>query len=207
MLLTSSAKRGDCELARSSGFDAFLVKPAPPDMLRGVLHTMRAMAGNQTQIITRYMIAPPVVTQNVLATTPGPIPLTGAAHRILLAEDNAINQRVAVLMLKRLGCRVDVAGNGLEAVEFAARFPYDIIFLDCNMPELDGFGAARAIRATERGGTRVPLIALTASVLEEDRERCRAAGMDDFLTKPVLAEHLSNAIQRFTTQPKAAVNQ
>ena len=86
-------------------------------------------------------VAPPVAA---------PAPSPGC--RVLLAEDNAVNQRVAVLMLERLGCRVDVAGNGLEAIDLSGRLPYDIIFLDCQMPELDGYGAARAIRRARGGG-------------------------------------------------------
>ena len=118
---------------------------------------------------------------------------------MLLAEDNAVNQRVAVRMLERLGCRVDVAGNGLEALDLSSRLPYDIIFLDCQMPELDGYGAARAIRKREAGGPRVPIIALTANAMDGDREECLAAGMDDYLTKPVAMASLASALQRHTT--------
>jgi CheY-like chemotaxis protein len=117
---------------------------------------------------------------------------------VLLAEDNAVNQRVAVRMLERLGCRVDVAGNGLEAIDLSGRLPYDIIFLDCQMPELDGYGAARAIRAREGGGPRVPIIALTANAMDGDREECLAAGMDDYLSKPVVMASLASALHRYT---------
>jgi CheY-like chemotaxis protein len=117
---------------------------------------------------------------------------------VLLAEDNVVNQRVAVLMLERLGCRVDVAGNGLEAIDLSGRLPYDIIFLDCQMPELDGYGAARAIRAREGGGHRVPIIALTANAMDGDREECLAAGMDDYLSKPVVMASLASALHRYT---------
>jgi CheY-like chemotaxis protein len=101
-------------------------------------------------------------------------------------------------MLERLGCRVDVAGNGLEALALSSRMPYDIIFLDCQMPELDGYGAARAIRAREAGGPRVPIIALTANAMEGDREACLAAGMDDYLSKPVVMASLTSALRRYT---------
>ena len=118
---------------------------------------------------------------------------------MLLAEDNAVNQRVAMRMLERLGCRVDVAGNGLEAMDLAGRLPYDIIFLDCQMPELDGYGAARAIRKREAGGPRVPIIALTANAMDGDREECLAAGMDDYLSKPVVMASLAAILGRYTT--------
>jgi CheY-like chemotaxis protein len=124
---------------------------------------------------------------------------------VLLAEDNAVNQRVAVLLLERLGCRVDVAGNGLEALDLSGRLPYDIIFLDCQMPELDGYGAARAIREREAGGLRVPIIALTANAMAGDREECLAAGMDDYLSKPVDFASLASALQRYAADGRARV--
>ncbi len=203
LLLTSSGRRGDCESARNSGYNGFLVKPAPPDTLRGVLLTMLT---DQEQVVTRYMVTPPVVPEKATpAPPPSMQPMTGL--RVLLAEDNAVNQKVAVLMLKRLGCVVDVASNGLEALGFVDQLPYDIIFLDCHMPELDGFEAARSIRAKENGETRIPIIALTANAMEEDRERCLVAGMDDFLSKPVSAQHLAATLQRHTGGVRSAVNQ
>jgi CheY-like chemotaxis protein len=93
---------------------------------------------------------------------------------------------------------VDVAGNGLEALDLSGRLPYDIIFLDCQMPELDGYGAARAIRKREAGGSRVPIVALTANAMEGDREQCLAAGMDDYLTKPVVIASLAATLGRYT---------
>jgi CheY-like chemotaxis protein len=93
---------------------------------------------------------------------------------------------------------VDVAGNGLEAIDLSGRLPYDIIFLDCQMPELDGYGAARAIRAREVEGHRVPIIALTANAMDGDREECLAAGMDDYLSKPVVMASLATALHRYT---------
>jgi signal transduction histidine kinase/ActR/RegA family two-component response regulator len=117
--------------------------------------------------------------------------------RVLVAEDNPVNQIVAAEMLKRLGCRADVVGNGREAVEAMGRLPYDLVFLDCHMPEMDGFDACRAIRAGEPAGQHTPVIAMTASALKGDRERCLAAGMDDYLPKPVRLADLSNAIQQW----------
>lgn len=115
---------------------------------------------------------------------------------VLVAEDNSVNQLVAMEMLKRLGCRVDVVGNGREALEAAGRLSYDLIFLDCYMPELDGFDACRAIRAREATGQHVPIIAMTASALKGDQERCLAAGMDDFVPKPFRPAELAAVIQR-----------
>jgi len=117
--------------------------------------------------------------------------------RVLVAEDNPVNQIVATEMLKRLGCRADVVGNGREAVEALKKLPYDLVFLDCHMPEMDGFDACRAIRAAEPSGQRVPVIAMTASALKGDRERCLDAGMDDYLPKPVRLADLSSAIHQW----------
>ncbi|MFP5465397.1 MAG: ATP-binding protein [Gammaproteobacteria bacterium] len=105
--------------------------------------------------------------------------------RALVAEDNRVNQLVAVQMLERLGFAVDVAGNGQQAADAALHHPYDLIFMDCHMPELDGYAASRLIRKREGGRRHVPIIAMTASAMSGDREQCLAAGMDDYLAKPV----------------------
>ena len=117
--------------------------------------------------------------------------------RVLLAEDNPINQKVALEMLKKLGCRADVVGNGLEAVEAVRRIAYDIVLMDCSMPELDGFGATAAIRAEEMNGRHCVIVAMTASALDGDRERCLASGMDDYLSKPVRPHELREKLQEW----------
>ncbi len=123
-----------------------------------------------------------------------------AGSRILVVEDNIVNQRVAVRMLEKLGYRADVAGNGREALDALKRIAYDLIFMDCQMPEMDGFEASRAIRAREAQAgaaaplTRVPIIAMTANALQGDRERCLVAGMDDYLAKPVTGEALARML-------------
>jgi PAS domain S-box-containing protein len=132
--------------------------------------------------------------------------------RVLLAEDNLVNQRVARLQLERLGCAVDVAKDGHEAIEAAFHHPYDVIFMDCQMPGLDGFDATREIRRREGPDRHVPIVALTAHALRGDRERCLAAGMDDHLAKPVDMEDLRRvlderrACQRLDAdQPRSSV--
>jgi CheY-like chemotaxis protein len=121
---------------------------------------------------------------------------TGARGRVLLAEDNPVNKIVAVSMLKQLGFAVDVANNGQEAVLAAANERYDAILMDCQMPVMNGFEATAAIRAAEASaGVRVPIIALTANAVAGDRERCLAAGMDDYLSKPIRKEQLRNALE------------
>jgi CheY-like chemotaxis protein len=115
-----------------------------------------------------------------------------------VAEDNRVNQTVITRMLQKLGHRVDVAANGLEAVSALRRIAYDLVFMDCQMPEMDGFGATRAIRAGEAGTPRhIPIVALTANAMHGDREQCMAAGMDDYIAKPVTKQTLAAALERW----------
>jgi CheY-like chemotaxis protein len=118
--------------------------------------------------------------------------------RLLLAEDNTVNQRVAVAMLNRLGYRTDVVANGREAVTALSRVPYDLVLMDCQMPEMDGYDATRAIRAEGSAvlDRNLPIIAVTANVLKGDSERCLAAGMDDYLPKPIEAKALAAVLAR-----------
>jgi PAS domain S-box-containing protein len=123
-----------------------------------------------------------------------------AGHRaalVLVAEDNAVNQRIAARMLEKLGHRADVVANGAEAVDALRQVPYDLVFMDCQMPVMDGFTAVAAIRAAEDAAARTPVIAMTASAMEADRLRCLDAGMDDYLSKPVRLHDLAAALTRW----------
>jgi len=125
--------------------------------------------------------------------------------RILVAEDNPVNQRVAVAMVEKLGARADVAANGLEAVEAVGRGRYDLVLMDRQMPEMDGLDATRAIRATAAADRReIPIVALTASATVADRDACLAAGMSDFLTKPLKPSALASALARWLPAGAAA---
>ena len=137
----------------------------------------------------------PLAAEEAPPPAPPPNAALAAGLQILLAEDNAVNQRVARLMLERLGCRVDVAANGREAVEMVSQRNYDLILMDCQMPEMDGYEATVAIRSHERG-RRIPIVALTANALDRDRERCAAAGMNDFLSKPIRSDELRAVLAR-----------
>ena len=131
---------------------------------------------------------------------------TGRPLRILVAEDHDTNRRLAMFMLESLGYRADFAGNGLEAVAAWERLGHDVILMDCQMPEMDGFEATREIRRREasqgaRSGKRVRIVALTANALKSDRERCLAAGMDGYVSKPFTAQQLREAIEQRPNQP------
>ena len=122
-------------------------------------------------------------------------PAAPASTRALLVEDNKINQLVGVKQLQKIGYLVDVAGNGLEAVEASKRDTYGVILMDCQMPGMDGYEATRKIRELEAGQNlpHARIIAMTASVMKEDRDRCLAAGMDDYISKPVDSDELRKA--------------
>jgi two-component system sensor histidine kinase/response regulator len=117
--------------------------------------------------------------------------------RVLLVDDNIINQRLAARLLQHLGCEVAVASSGREAVELVTDQPQDLIIMDCQMPDLDGYEATRRIRELETPDRRTPIVAMTAYAMRGDRERCLAAGMDDYYSKPVTGDDFLEMIQRW----------
>jgi CheY-like chemotaxis protein len=122
--------------------------------------------------------------------------------RILLAEDNVVNQKLALRLLQQMGYRADVASNGIEVIESIERQPYDVVLMDVQMPEMDGLEASRRITAKRRPGERPRIVAMTANAMAGDREECLAAGMDDYVTKPIRVDELVTALTR--TEPRKA---
>jgi CheY-like chemotaxis protein len=146
--------------------------------------------------------APPAASEAVApegdrATSP-------AVGRILLAEDNRVNQKVALKLLERLGYAADVAENGREVVAALAKRRYDIVLMDVQMPEMDGLEATRRVRGDLPEESQPRIIAMTANATQEDRAACLAAGMDDFLSKPVAAAQLAAALERWTSAPASS---
>ena len=125
--------------------------------------------------------------------------LRGRGWRVLIAEDNIVNQKVAKSILEKLGCVVDVAANGAEAISMWSQLPYHAVFMDCQMPELDGYAATGVIREREGPERHTPVIAMTANAMDGDRERCLAAGMDDYLSKPVNIEACLEVLHKWVT--------
>ena len=122
---------------------------------------------------------------------------------MLLAEDNLINQALFTNMLRKHGCEVDTAVNGREALEMYSRKTYAAIFMDCQMPELDGYETVAAIRIREGGKSRTPIIAITAHAMEQDRQKCLDAGMDDYLSKPISPLEVGRIVSKWLASTPA----
>jgi len=197
MMMTSIGWRGDAERLHEIGVAAYMTKPVRKsdlfDSLAAVLTSKTAQ-----RIVTRHSIRE-IRRRNI---------------RILLAEDNVTNQQVAVGILKKLGLRVDVVANGAEAVKALEDLPYDLVFMDVQMPELDGLEATRIIRnrkpeSAEQGdqalnskyrASNVPIVAITAHAMKGDREKCLEAGMDDYISKPVTPQALSEVLEKWLSK-------
>lgn len=156
-------------------------KPVRPSLLRQALARIRRQAG----------VAP--VEQPPPATGKGSQG-AGLHPRVLVVEDNLVNQRVATRCLEKLGCAAEVASDGMEALRKFSAADYDVIFMDVNLPRMDGFEITREIRLLEASSRRVPIIAMTANAMSGDRERCLAAGMDDYISKPISLGDLRRAL-------------
>jgi CheY-like chemotaxis protein/HPt (histidine-containing phosphotransfer) domain-containing protein len=188
LMMTSLGRRDDAAI-REAGVDLCLTKPVKQSQLFDCLATLTGdhLVDEPPQQRRAAQVPPPKVSHE-----------RGEQLRILVAEDNSVNQRVALRQLDRLGYAADGVANGLEALDALSRIPYDVVLMDCQMPEMDGYEAATEIRRREGALKHTTIIAMTANALEGDRERCFAAGMDDYISKPVKQEMLSEAIERWT---------
>ena len=209
ILLTSLGRRGDATAAHQCGFSGYLTKPIRKAQLQACMETVMGFLPPE-----HLPTPPPLVTSHFLKDLQGK-----HAFRILVADDHQVNQQLGVLLVERLGYRADVAGNGQEILEALSRISYDLILMDCQMPEMDGYEATKKIREAENvkreakekisphasrltsHSSRVPIIALTANAMQGDREKCLQAGMDDYLSKPIRPEELSTILAKWL--PKA----
>jgi signal transduction histidine kinase/DNA-binding response OmpR family regulator len=194
VLLSSIGGFREIQRDRGAAIDAYLVKPVRPSQLFNAL-------------VTTWAGKAPIAHRNP-AETPGPaspapvrpalpVRFDGSRLRVLVAEDNVVNQKVAVGTLEKMGIRADVAANGKEAVDMLRMLPYDCVFMDCQMPEMNGYEAAAEIRRRELPGRHIAIIAMTAEVLGDARLRCLDSGMDDYIPKPVRVESLVDALKRW----------
>jgi two-component system, sensor histidine kinase and response regulator len=186
ILLTSSGQRGDGQLFADIGFAAYLLKPIA---LRDLIEGLMTVLANDAH--SWHSQSQPIVTRHALRAK-----RAQSRNRILLAEDNLVNQKVAVRLLEKLDYRVHVVADGDSALTAWRTNQFDLILMDCQMPIMDGYEATRAIRELEDGTCRIPIVALTAHAMKGDEERCHAAGMDDYLTKPIDRAALDACLDR-----------
>jgi signal transduction histidine kinase/DNA-binding response OmpR family regulator len=187
IMLTSMTQRGDASQASASGFAAYLGKPIKNAQLQRCLAAVLGQVGQVAgdgRLITRHTLVEQTVRGN-----------------ILVVEDNATNQKVVMHLLTKMGHRANAVGNGKEALRALETIPYDLVLMDCQMPEMDGFEATRIIREPDSRvlNHRIPIIALTAGAMKEDKEKALAAGMDDYLSKPINTSQLADTLARWLT--------
>ena len=198
IMLTSIGQRGDAKRAKEIGFAAYLTKPVKRSQL---YECLRSAVGLPTDVAAK--VPRTIVTRHTISED------RKQKVRILIAEDNIVNQKVAMTILKKLGYHVDAVANGKEAVNALEMIPYDLVFMDVQMPVMDGLKATREIRKKEeefkaQGSKqklsarleRVPIIAMTAHAMAEHRQQCIDAGMDDYVSKPVNPEELIEVIEK-----------
>ncbi|MGZ8797926.1 MAG: response regulator, partial [Thermoanaerobaculia bacterium] len=180
VLITASAESRDASQLKANGVSTCLRKPVKQD------HLFSALFGKSMTKV------PAAVPQPERPAAP-----PRSSRRVLVVDDNVVNQKVALRQLQKLGFAAEAVGNGIEALDALSRIAYDLVLMDCQMPEMDGYEAATELRRREENSKRTPLIALTASASEADRTRCLAAGMDDFLAKPVRESDLAAMLHRW----------
>jgi two-component system sensor histidine kinase/response regulator len=217
VLMPTVGVPGHGERARAAGISAYLTKPARPSEIFACLAAVMAMdeedvCGPVAKLVTRHTLTAAGAAHDRPAgdgwagTQAGADSATLLARgRILVVEDNPVNQRVVLGHLAKLGYRADIAAGGLEALGTLANASYDLVLMDCQMPEMDGYAATEEIRRREGSVRHTTIIAITASAIEGDRERCLAAGMDDYLSKPVKRADLQKMLARWVAPSARAI--
>jgi len=191
--MISLGEQVDDDLLREVGISAYIQKPVEQAELLDALTIVMAKELRHAKPQSRDVVPSPVAT----GPSAPPSPLPAGARRILLAEDNALNQKLTKSQLIKLGYEVDIVQNGAEVLKKVQEQFYPVILMDCQMPELDGYEATMQLRRIEGPTRRVRIIAMTAHALEGDREKCLAAGMDDYLSKPTRQEDLATALAKW----------
>ena len=203
MLLVSSYMQNseDGQRARASGFDSWLAKPVKLAQLREEMSKMVLKPAARTGVPPARAAVQhpaPVAPAAAAPTTPATkVPSPAHSARVLLAEDNPVNRKLALRLLELAGFQPDVAENGRIALEKVAQADFDLVLMDCQMPEMDGYEATRKIRALGGKYANLPIVALTANAMLGDRERCLSSGMNDYLTKPLRREEFSRLLERW----------
>jgi CheY-like chemotaxis protein len=199
--IAAVGKRGDARRFSEAGFAAYLVRP---------IHTATLMEALATAWGSKLQgVAAPLITRHTLAearASQAPARVSGSEGvHVLIAEDNLLNQKLALKMMEKLGCRADLAGNGREALRMIERGRYDLVFMDCQMPDMDGYEASAIIRRREKeSGGHLPIIAMTAHAMTGDRDKCMEAGMDDYISKPIRREEILQAISKWVQKSESA---
>ncbi len=196
VMMTSVGKRGDARRFEDIGFAAYLTKPVKQSQFYDCL-----------ALVTGIQKDTPDDEPSVIVTRHSIAEYQKRRVRFLLAEDNEINQQVALGILKNFGYRTDVVSNGKEAVEAMERIPYDIVLMDCQMPQMDGYAATKEIRRPRSKvlNPKVPIIAMTANAMKGDREKCLAVGMNDYIPKPIHPEKLLKVIEKWLVKTNKGV--
>ncbi len=204
VLLSSSALREDPSRPSDVEFETYLSKPVRKADLKSCLEMIMSLS--ESAVIDR--------SNSVKEQRQEALPALCLSGLLLVVDDHVVNQQLAQMMLERLGQRVDVVGNGLEALEALKRIPYDLVLMDCQMPEMDGYEATRLIRQAEHEAleekSRIPIVAMTANAMKGDREKCIGAGMDDYISKPIKPGELADILAKWLPaqeQGESAIDQ
>jgi two-component system, sensor histidine kinase and response regulator len=202
LMMSSAGERADFS-SQATNLDCWLTKPVKHSKLYETLTALvpngqGAPHGVQREDEASLGTAQPISSNGHLTTASAmPTDELRKKIRVLVVEDYAVNQKIALLQLNKLGFSGDAVSNGLEAIEALQQVPYQMVLMDCQMPEMDGYAATSEIRRRQLGGHHIVIIAMTANALEDDREKCLSAGMDDYVSKPVQIEELEAAMVRW----------